>query len=62
MWSKIKAFLRKLKARTVQDLYNAIPKAFAAVTSDDSRGWFKCAGYSVPLPPDPDVQMVGIIC
>ena len=62
MWSKIKAFLRKVKARTVDDLYNAIPKAFAAVTCDDCLGWFKCAGYSVPPPPDPDDQLVGIIC
>lgn len=46
MWSKIKAYLRKVKARTVEALLEAIPKAFDTVSQRDARGWFNCAGYS----------------
>ena len=46
MWSKIKAVLRKLKARTVDALLSALPYAFSAVSTDDIRGWFIAAGYS----------------
>lgn len=45
MWSKIKAFLRAIKARTVDALFSAIPKAFHLVSVDDILGWFTCAGY-----------------
>jgi transposase len=40
MWSKIKAQLRKLEARTQEKLSVAISKAFDAVTPEDSKGWF----------------------
>jgi transposase len=46
MWSKIKAILRKLKARTVEALLAALPYAFHAVSTDDIQGWFTAAGYS----------------
>ena len=46
MWSKIKAFLRKVRASDLSTLYQAIDNAFASVSSDDCRGWFKSAGYS----------------
>lgn len=46
MWSKIKAILRKLKARTVEALLAALPYAFHAVSTDDIQGWFIAAGYS----------------
>ena len=46
MWSKIKAFLRMVKARTLDTLQAAIPLAFSSVSSDDIRGWFQHAGYS----------------
>lgn len=46
MWSKIKAFLRMVKARTVDALLAAIPNAFAAVTVSDISGWFAACGYS----------------
>lgn len=45
MWSKIKAFLRAVKARSVEALLSAIPQAFNTVSVDDIRGWFTCAGY-----------------
>lgn len=45
MWSKIKAILRKLKARTEQELIAAIAKALEQITSDDVMGWYKSCGY-----------------
>ena len=45
MWSKIKAFLRKVKARSVDLLLNTIPDAFQNVSTIDIYNWFKCAGY-----------------
>ncbi len=45
MWSKIKAFLRALKARTVEALIDAIPLAFRSVSIQDILGWFYCTGY-----------------
>ncbi len=41
MWSKIKSILRKLKARTIQALPDAIDTAFSAVAPSDCIGWFK---------------------
>lgn len=47
MWSKIKAILRKIKARTVDSLLDALPKGFKAVSVSDIMGWFREAGYSL---------------
>ena len=47
MWSKIKAILRTLKARTEQALINAITKALEAITASDAKGWFKSCGYTI---------------
>ena len=47
MWSKIKAFLRATKARTVESLLQAIPSSFSSVTSIDIMGWFSSSGYIV---------------
>ena len=45
LWSKMKAYLRKYRALTFEDLDLALHQAFAAVTSSDCRNWFACAGY-----------------
>ena len=45
MWSKLKAYFRKLKLRSVELLCAAVPDAFALVTHSDSFGWFSAAGY-----------------
>jgi transposase len=45
MWSKIKAILRTLKARTEQALIDAIAKALDAITASDAKGWFESCGY-----------------
>jgi len=46
MWSKIKALLRALEARTPADLVQAIGQALAQVTAQDALGWFVACGYS----------------
>lgn len=45
MWSKIKAYLRKVKARSQDSLLPAISAAFQLVCTDDIAGWFAHSGY-----------------
>jgi transposase len=44
-WSKIKARLRSLKPRTLDDLLDALTKAFSSITVEDIIGWFTHCGY-----------------
>src|SRR5205823_8868780 len=44
MNSKVKAFLRRIEARTKGELYDAIAEALKQVTPEDIIGWFKKAG------------------
>jgi len=46
MWSKIKALLRKAKAREPESLYQAIGDALARVSNSDIKNWFASCGYS----------------
>ena len=46
-WSKIKAYLRGAKARTQEQLDQALAAAIKMVTKSDIRGWFKHCGYSL---------------
>ena len=45
MWSKIKAFLRKLEARTKQTLLVTIGAALRTISASDARNWFGSCGY-----------------
>jgi transposase len=47
-FSKLKAFLRKAKARTQETLEAAIATGLAAITAKDAHGWFKHC--ECPLP------------
>ena len=47
MWSKIKAHIRKVKARTKEALFEAIKDALNLVSVADINGWFRQDGYSV---------------
>ena len=47
MWSKLKTFLRRVKARTQEELEQAIAKGLKLITASDCRGWFKSCGYEV---------------
>ena len=46
-WSKLKAWLRKAKARTREALGDALAEGFAAVTERDAKNWFRCCGYAL---------------
>jgi len=46
MWSKIKAYLRKEKARTKTALEIAIAEALNSITVSDIVAWFEENGYS----------------
>lgn len=47
MWSKIKTVLRAAKARTREELEQALIAALKLVTADDCAGWFSHCGYQV---------------
>jgi transposase len=44
-WSKVKAILRKIKARTYQNLIDGIIDAMLQVTQQDIRNWFAHCCY-----------------
>ncbi|MDR0797355.1 MAG: IS630 family transposase [Nitrososphaerota archaeon] len=45
LWSKVKSVLRKLKARTHEELQKALKTAFDTITPIDIKNWFKHNGY-----------------
>jgi transposase len=45
MFSKLKAFLRKAKARSLDALYAALGDGLRTVTASDIAGWFRSCGY-----------------
>jgi transposase len=45
MWSKLKAYLRKVKPRDVETLIKAIGDGLKTITADDAQGWFAHCGY-----------------
>ena len=47
LWSKVKAILRKRKARTIDTLPDAIQADFRLVSHCDCIGWFRSCGYSL---------------
>ena len=44
-FSKLKAFLRRVGARTREDLVEALSQALETITSQDALGWFTDCGY-----------------
>jgi transposase len=47
-WAKVKAELRRVAARTVGALHEALGPALAAITPQDAAGFFRHSGYSRP--------------
>ena len=47
-WSKVKTVLRKLKARSVDELVEALNCAFSSITPEDIHAWFTHCGYILP--------------
>lgn len=45
MWSKLKSYLRRVKARTQSELDQAIAEGLQLITASDCRGWFRSCGY-----------------
>lgn len=46
-WSKLKAILRKAKARTQEALDEALTQAIEHISQSDAKGWFNLCGYAV---------------
>jgi transposase len=47
-WAKVKTVLRRLKARTFDELLEALNIAFQSITPEDARAWFAHCGYLAP--------------
>ena len=47
-FSKIKALIRGVGARTREALLDAVSRAVSAITQEDAAGWFSHAGYHLP--------------
>jgi transposase len=45
-WSKLKARLRTVGARSKEALEQALGPALATIAAQDARGWFRLAGYA----------------
>ena len=48
-WSKIKSILRKLKARTSDDLMKSIKTALDSISLSDIANWFLHDGYNLTI-------------
>ena len=46
-WSKIKAYLRKIKARAFNDLFSALASALDVITNQDIESWIANCGYGL---------------
>jgi transposase len=47
-WAKLKAELRRVAARTIEALHQALGPALDAITAQDAAGFFRHAGYRRP--------------
>jgi len=47
MWSKVKEFLRNVKARTTDELIHAIKEALGSVTVENIASWVSKSGYVI---------------
>jgi len=50
-FSKIKAVLRRIGARTTEALWDAMRVAIEAITQEDAIAWFTHVGYTLPAQP-----------
>lgn len=46
-WSKAKAYLRKAKARTFDELLTALDHALRSISTQDAAAWFAHCGYAI---------------
>jgi transposase len=46
-WSKLKQYLRRVKARAVEPLQQAVSEALPTITAENARAWFRHSGYAL---------------
>lgn len=56
-FSKLKAVLRRMGARTREALQEAIAQALTLITAQDARGWFLHCGYPPPVAEEQDQHL-----
>ncbi len=49
MWSKVKTYLKAVKAQTQDELEEAVTAALKTITTADCLNWFRHCGYQVTL-------------
>lgn len=49
MWSKVKGFVKRMRADTAEALEEALAAGMATLTRDDAWGWIRHCGYGPPL-------------
>jgi transposase len=47
-WAKVKSYLRRVAARTVEALEQALAPALNSITAQDAAGFFRHCGYACP--------------
>jgi transposase len=47
-WAKVKAYLRRVAARTVEALQQTLAPALDSITAQDAAGFFRHCGYACP--------------
>src|ERR1700760_4621161 len=47
-WAKVKSYLRRVAARTVEALQQALAPALDSITAHDAKGFFRHCGYACP--------------
>ena len=47
-WATVKAYLRRVAARTVETLQQALAPALDSITAQDAAGFFRHCGYACP--------------
>lgn len=45
MWSKVKAFIKRMNPRDFDSIWNALNEALWNVTASNLTGWFRHCGY-----------------
>lgn len=48
LWSKVKAWLRRVAARTIEGLIHAVGEALCAVDANECLNYFRSCGYATP--------------
>ena len=47
-WAKVKSYLRRVAARTLETLQQALAPALDSITAQDAAGFFRHCGYACP--------------